>query len=245
MRIVVIGGTSVIAQECCKVWLSNGLEELILTGRDQIGLSRIASDIRVRHPQATVITSAFDHLDPILIREFVSDFSKKPVDLILIAHGSLTSQPRASVEIDYLWNELKVNISSPIAFMQLWANVLERQEFGHLAIIGSVAGDRGRAVNHAYGSAKAALATYVSGLQHRFARSEIRVSLIKPGPTRTAMTLNAHVGPSKLADPEIVARRITEGLAKGRKVIYSPRIWRIIMLVVRALPFSVFKYLRY
>lgn len=245
MRIVVIGGTSTIAQECCKVWLAKDLEELILTGRDSKSLSRIARDFKVRHPQTSVITRVFDHLDPNSLNEFVGEFSKKPVDLILIAHGSLTSQSKASVEVDYLWHELKVNALSPIAFLELWANVLERQEFGHLAIIGSVAGDRGRAINHAYGAAKAALATYVSGLQHRFALTKVRVSLIKPGPTSTAMTLNAHVGPSKLADPERVAHRITEGLAKGRRVIYSPRIWRLIMLAVRALPFSLFKYLRF
>jgi decaprenylphospho-beta-D-erythro-pentofuranosid-2-ulose 2-reductase len=245
MRIVVIGGTSAIAQECCNVWLSKGLQELVLTGRDPKGLSRIARDLRVRHPQTAVITEAFDHLDPKSIKEFVVEVSKKRVDLILIAHGSLTSQVRAAGEVDYLWHEFQVNASSPITFAELFSNVLEQQRFGHLAIIGSVAGDRGRAVNHAYGAAKAALATYVSGLQHRFARTKVKVSLIKPGPTRTAMTLNAHVGPSKLADPERVARRITEGLAKGRRVIYSPRIWRLIMLVVRALPFSLFKYLRF
>ena len=245
MRIVVIGGTSAIAQECCHFWLTKGLQELILTGRDPKGLSRIASDLRVRHPQTTVITEAFDHLDPKSIKEFVVEVSKKRVDLILIAHGSLTSQVRAAGEVDYLWHELQVNASSPITFAELFSNVLEQQGFGQLAIIGSVAGDRGRAINHGYGAAKAALATYVSGLQHRLAKTKVRVSLIKPGPTKTRMTLNAHVGPSKLADPRIVAHQITRGLEKGRRVIYAPSTWRLIMFVVRALPFSVFKHIKF
>jgi short-subunit dehydrogenase len=245
MRIVVIGGTSEIAQECCKVWLSEGLEELILTGRDSKSLSRIASDFRVRHPQTSVITKVFNHLEHESIKKFILEVSTKRVDLILIAHGSLTSQVRASGDIDYLGHELEVNAVSPIAFAALWANVLQHQGSGQLAIIGSVAGDRGRAVNHAYGAAKAALATYVGGLQHRLVRTKVKVSLIKPGPTRTRMTLNAHMGPSKLADPRKVAHQITRGIAKRRRVIYAPRMWRLIMIVVRALPFQVFKHLKF
>jgi decaprenylphospho-beta-D-erythro-pentofuranosid-2-ulose 2-reductase len=245
MRIVVIGGTSEIAQECCELWLTEGLEELVLTGRDATKLSRIVRDFEVRHPKTPVVTYVFDHLDVGAIKSFVEASTKKPTDLILIAHGSLTSQPRAAAEVEYLWHELQVNACSPITFLGLFANVLQKQGFGQLAIIGSVAGDRGRAINYSYGAAKAALATCVSGLQHRFARTQVKISVIKPGPTRTAMTRNVHLGPSKLAEPKVVARQITKGLAKGHRVIYTPRKWGFIMLVVRIAPFSIFKYLRF
>lgn len=245
MRIVIVGATSEIAQKCCEFWLSKGAQELVLTGRNPEKLRRIAGDLRIRHPESAISEAVFDHLGVGEIESFITKESNRPVDLVLIAHGSLTSQPKASVNPAYLWSELATNALSPIVFAELWAGVLERQGFGRLAVIGSVAGDRGRAINHAYGAAKAGLATYVSGLQHRLAVSSVRVSLIKPGPTKTPMTINAHVGPSKLADPRVVARKIVRGISKGLRVIYAPGIWRQIMFVVKVMPFWLFKRLKF
>ena len=245
MRIVAVGGTSEIAQQCCKIWLQENSVELVLTGRDEEKLSRVASDLEIRFPGAKIEFQSFDHLSPTSVREFVEKVSQSPLDIVLVAHGSLTSQSRASGDPKYLWKEHETNAQSPILFAELFSAALERQGHGRLAIIGSVAGDRGRAINHAYGAAKAGLATYVSGLQHRLARSAVRVSLIKPGPTRTPMTENAHVGPSRLADPKLVAKQIVRGIESGKRIIYSPRSWWLIMRLVRFLPFAVFKYLRY
>ena len=245
MRIVVVGATSEIAQRCCELWLLKGGQELVLTGRNPEKLRRIAGDLRIRNPESTISEAVFDHLDVREIESFITKESNRPVDLVLIAHGSLTSQRKASATPAYLWRELETNALSPMIFAELWAGVLEGQGFGRLAVIGSVAGDRGRAINHAYGAAKASLATYVSGLQHRFAASSVRVSLIKPGPTKTPMTITAHVGPSKLADPKVVARKMVKDISKGRRVIYAPGIWRQIMFVVRVMPFWLFKRLKF
>ena len=245
MRIIVVGATSEIAQQCCKIWLTEGSVELVLTGRNKGKLSRIAADFRIRFPRSKIEFEVLDHLSPKLIGEFVEKVSQSPLDIVLIAHGSLTSQSRASTDPKYLWEQHETNAQSPILFAELFSTALARQGHGSLAIIGSVAGDRGRAINHAYGSAKAGLATYVSGLQHRLADSGVCISLIKPGPTRTPMSVNAHVGPSSLAEPTLVAREIIRGIASGKRVIYSPRIWWLIMGLIRVLPFSVFKYLRF
>jgi short-subunit dehydrogenase len=183
----------------------------------------------------------FNHLNVKEIESFVSDVSSQTVDIVLIAHGSLTSQSKASVEANYLWAELQTNALSPIIFAELWSGVLERQGFGKLAVIGSVAGDRGRAINHGYGAAKSAIETYAAGLQHRLASSKVQVSLVKPGPTMTPMTRGVHVGPSKLADARIVASQIVDGIERGKRVIYAPRVWSLIMFVVRVMPFSILK----
>lgn len=245
MRIIVIGGTSEIAQQCCKIWLQDNSLELVLTGRDEEKLSRVASNLEVRFPGSKVEFQTFDHLSPTSVQEFVEKVSQSPMDIVLIAHGSLTAQSRASGDPKYLWKEHETNALSPILFSELFSASLVRQGHGRLAVIGSVAGDRGRAINHSYGAAKASLATYVSGLQHRLAGSSVRVSLIKPGPTKTPMTVDAHVGPSKLADPRIVAWKIVKGISKGRRVIYAPGIWRQIMFVVRVMPFWLFKRLKF
>lgn len=245
MRVVVVGATSEIAHNCCELWLIGGAQELVLTGRNPKKLRRIASDLKIRYPESKITDVVFDHLEVGEIESFIAKESNPPVDLVLIAHGSLTSQHKASADPKYLWRELETNALSLIIFAELWAGVLERQGFGKLAVIGSVAGDRGRAINHAYGAAKAGMATYVSGLQHRLADSSVRVSLIKPGPTKTPMTITAHVGPSKLADPRVVARKIVRGISKGRRVIYAPGIWRQIMFVVKVMPFWLFKRLKF
>ena len=245
MRIVVVGATSEIAQQCCRIWLESDQVSLVLAGRNMEKLSRIANDFRIRFPSSRIELQAFDHNSVTSIEEFAIEMSQKPIDIVLVAHGSLTSQPIANRAPEYLWQEHKTNALSPILFAELFAGVLARQGFGSLAVIGSVAGDRGRAINHAYGAAKAALATYVSGLQQRLANSPVRVSLIKPGPTKTPMTFDAHVGPSKLAEPKLVARQIVEGIASGRRIIYSPKYWRAIMFIVRFLPFTIFRLLRF
>lgn len=245
MRIVVVGGTSEIAQQCCRIWLSDNSIELVLTGRNENKLARLVTDLKIRFPKSKIEHQAFNHLSPMAIDAFVKQISKERLDLVLIAHGSLTSQSRAKENSGYLWKELETNASSPILFSELFAGALEGQGYGKLAVIGSVAGDRGRAINHAYGAAKASLATYISGLQHRLAKTSIKISLIKPGPTLTPMTINAHVGPSKLADPVSVAKKIVKGISKGRRVIYAPSVWRYIMFAVRVTPFWLFKRIGY
>ena len=240
-----MGATSEIAQQCCKIWLAQGPLELLLAGRSEDKLSRVADDFRIRFPESKVEHRAFDYLSPAAIRGFVDSVSNESVDIVLIAHGSLTSQPEATQNPSYLWVEHEINAISPILFSELFSGVLGRQNHGRLAVFGSVAGDRGRAINHSYGAAKSALATYISGLQQRLAFSSVRVCLIKPGPTRTPMTVNAHIGPSKLSDPKVVAKQIVKGISSGRRVIYAPGIWRQIMLVVRVMPFWLFKRMRF
>ena len=245
MKIVVVGATSEIAQKCCELWLLKGAKQLVLTGRDPQKLKRVASDLRVRYPESVISEAVFDHLNVEEIESFVNYESSQAVDIVLIAHGSLTSQAKASAAADYLWAELETNALSPIAFAELWVGVLERQGVGKLALIGSVAGDRGRAINYGYGAAKSAIGTYTAGLQHRLASSKVQVSLVKPGPTLTPMTRGVHVGPSKLADARLVASQIVDGIGRGKRVIYAPRVWSLIMFVVRAMPFSILKKMKF
>jgi len=245
LRIIVVGATSTIAQSCCKIWAKQENHDFVFSGRDREKLDSMIRDFRVRFPNSTFISEVFDHWDSQSIELFVNACSVKPVDLVLVAHGSLTSQTRVTTDLGYLRNEFETNALSPILFSEAFAGVLHKQGYGRLAVIGSVAGDRGRAMNYAYGSGKAAIDTYASGLQHKFAGSKVRVTLVKPGPTRTPMTSGVHVGPTKLADPSRVASQICLGIAKGKRVVYSPRSWRYIMLIVKLLPFWIFKGIKF
>jgi short-subunit dehydrogenase len=115
---------------------------------------------------------------------------------------------------------------------------MEAAGSGTLAIIGSVAGDRGRKTNYVYGAAKGLIDRYAQGLQHRFAGTQVKVVLIKPGPTATPMT--AHLPQRGLASAEAVAHRIVTAVAAGQPVVYAPARWWLIMMIIRHLPRVIF-----
>jgi NAD(P)-dependent dehydrogenase (short-subunit alcohol dehydrogenase family) len=107
-------------------------------------------------------------------------------------------------------------------------------------VIGSVAGDRGRASNYVYGATKAGLGALVEGIAHRLARSGARAVLIKPGFVDTPMTAAIANKGVLWAKPEAVARTIVAAAERGPPVVYTPWFWRGIMLIVRNTPSFVF-----
>ena len=135
---------------------------------------------------------------------------------------------------------LTVNGISPVLFAEAFAGPMQKANHGTLAIIGSVAGDRGRKSNYVYGAAKGLVARYAQGLQHRLAGTGVKVVLIKPGPTNTPMTAHLKQQGARLANVEDVARLIVKGINQGKPVVYAPGKWALIMMIIRNLPDIVF-----
>jgi hypothetical protein len=133
-----------------------------------------------------------------------------------------------------------VNGVSPVLFAEAFAKHMQKNDIGTLAIIGSVAGDRGRKTNYVYGAAKGLVSRYAQGLQHRLANTKVKVVLFKPGPTDTPMTAHLKQQGAQLASAESVARRIVQGIKQGNSVIYVPGKWALIMMIIRHLPTVVF-----
>jgi decaprenylphospho-beta-D-erythro-pentofuranosid-2-ulose 2-reductase len=100
---------------------------------------------------------------------------------------------------------------------EAFAKHMARGDHGTLALVGSVAGDRGRKSNYVYGAAKGLVTRYAQGLQHRFAGTGVKVVLIKPGPTDTPMTAHLKVQGAKLATVEDVAHKIVEAIERGHR----------------------------
>jgi short-subunit dehydrogenase len=134
---------------------------------------------------------------------------------------------------------LQINGVSPVLFAQEFSLHMSKVDYGTLAVIGSVAGDRGRKSNYIYGASKGLMDVFVRGMQHRFAGRTFQVSLIKPGPTGTAMTEHLK-GVTPLANVDDVAAQIVRGLGRHKSVIYAPAKWAIIMWVIRHLPDRIF-----
>ncbi len=243
-RIVIVGATSAMAEHCARLWLQEGPAELVLLGRDAERTERVAADLRVRNPSAhiqTVLLAASSFLDPAAIQATANELARTgPLDVVLIAHGSLPSQPECQHKLTACDDALQVNGVSPVLFAEAFVGHMERAGHGTLALIGSVAGDRGRKSNYVYGAAKGLVTRYAQGLQHRLAGCAVKVVLIKPGPTDTPMTAHLKSAGARMAPVEAVARQIVAGVAAGKPVVYAPGKWRLIMMVIRHLPAVVF-----
>ena len=239
-RIVVIGATSSIALACVKLWIDQGYRDFALVGRSIDRLDRMAGDLRVRCPELMIetIESHFD--DPAVIQNTAQRAAAKPIEIALVAHGMLPDQECCQRNLDLCRETLVVNGVSVVLFAEALANEIGKAGEGTLAVIGSVAGDRGRKSNYVYGSAKAMVEKYVEGLQHRFYRSGVRVVLIKPGPTETPMTQHLVEKGLKAASPDQVADVMVKKIGQAVPVFYVPLKWSFIMRFIRWIPRFIF-----
>lgn len=236
-RIVIIGASSAIAEHCARLWARQPVS-LVLVGRELARVQRVADDLRVRSPQSDVRALQADFNDAAAIAELASRIAAEGrIDIVLIAHGNLPDQSVCQRDLAAAQQALLVNGVSPALFAEAFAGAMQPAG-GTIAVIGSVAGDRGRKSNYAYGAAKGMVDRYVQGMQHRFARGPLKLVLVKPGPTATPMT--AHLPARGLAPVAEVAQRIVDGIAAGSPVVYAPAKWWLIMMVIRHLPRFVF-----
>lgn len=240
-RIAIIGATSGIAEHCARIWAGRGCD-ITLVGRDAARLDAVAADLKVRSPASTIDTLvASDFLDPQAVDMIVGTIcADRPVDIALIAHGTLPDQGACQNDGALAADTMLVNGVSPALFAEAFAREMVPLDRGTIAIIGSVAGDRGRKANYVYGAAKGLVDRYAQGMQHRLAATNVRVVLAKPGPTATAMTAALQAKGQRMASPADVAKRIVAAIDRGTPVVYAPALWAIIMAVVRLLPRPIF-----
>ena len=240
-RYLILGATSGIAEATCRIWAAQGAN-LFLVGRSEDKLRAMAADLRVRG--AAYVDTAVVNLDqlehhPDLLAHAITSLGG--LDVAYLAVGVLGEQPKAEQEAKHAEQILHTNLTAPVSMLTWLANFCGKQGHGTLAVLSSVAGDRGRKSNYVYGASKAGLTAFTDGLRNRVDREGIAVITIKPGPVKTAMTTGMK-GSEKFADPNKVAKTIADTIAKGKGgVLYVPGMWRPIMAVIRAVPDSIFK----
>ncbi len=238
-NIVMIGATSGIALACARLWAAEGKVAFTLVGRDAQKLDDVAKDLRVRGAAAK--TRVVDFHDPRAIAALAEETGKDGApDIVLIAHGLFSDQKKCQQDLAAARTAMEINAISPALFAEAFAGVMEKAGRGRLALIGSVAGDRGRRSHYVYGASKGFVERYMQGLRHRLWNTGVSVTLIKPGPTDTPMTAQLKQKGAALAPVEDVAAACVKGIARGRAVVYAPARWRPVMLVIRNLPEFVF-----
>ena len=213
-RVLIVGATSALAQGAARCFAAEQAR-LILVARDAAKLQATADDLRVRGAEVRAIVSDLEDgaLRATILVQAAAEW--QGLDAALIAYGALPDQDACERDPAALHSALDTNWTSTAAWLAELANIFETQGAGVLAVIGSVAGDRGRRSNYVYGSAKAAMDTFAAGLSLRFHGSAVRMVLIKPGWVATPMT--AHLPQNALyADPQSVGRGIYRAMLAGR-----------------------------
>lgn len=239
-RILIIGAASAIAEATAQRFAARGAH-LYLLARDQERLASLARDLSIRGAgqvaHAPFDARTFDRHQP-LLEAVIAELGG--LDTVLIAYGTLGDQKACENSVALTLQELNINALSVIAWLTVLAPHFEAQRQGRIAVIGSVAGDRGRQSNYVYGTAKGALAIFLQGLRNRLHKCGVQVLTIKPGFVDTPMTAALPKGPL-WASPEKIAEDIDKALNSRRNVLYSPSFWWLIMGLIRSVPESLFK----
>lgn len=240
MKIGIIGATSAIAHETAKCFAKDGAE-LFLVARSEQKLTDVANDLKVRGAKR-IDTYALDLADLSRHQELLDAALSTlgTIDMLLIAHGTLGDQQLCEQSVEETLKELNTNFLSVVSLLTLSANYFEQQKSGVITVISSVAGDRGRQSNYVYGTAKAAVTTFLQGLRNRLAKSNVAVVTIKPGTVDTPMTASLKKG-LLFASAKTVGEGVYRAMMQRKDVVYLPRYWAVIMFVVRSIPERVFK----
>jgi len=236
--VLILGATSDIAQSLAKILAQNNYN-LILAGRSLKKLETIQKDLSIRFNNSVCIKE-FNALKFESHHSFFEELKEKP-DITICVFGFLGDQEKAQ----FNWNEckriLETNYTGAVSILNIFANYYEQKKEGIIVGISSVAGERGRKSNYYYGSSKAGLTAYLSGLRNRLHSYGVRVITVKPGYVNTSMTEKMDIPKLLTAQPETVANAVFKGMRKGKDVIYVLSVWRLIMLIIRNIPEKIFK----
>jgi decaprenylphospho-beta-D-erythro-pentofuranosid-2-ulose 2-reductase len=240
-NILIVGATSGIAEAVARRYAVRGAR-FFLVARNAEKLHVVASDLTARGASGVEVF-VMDANNFSLLPDMLSTAWNVlgNIDLALVAHGTLPAQHRCETDLDYAISEFRTNAESVIACLTGLVPRFEAQRQGVIAVIGSVAGDRGRASNFLYGAAKAAVDTFASGLRGRLFKSGAQVLTIKPGFVDTPMTRDLALPAALVVSADKVASDIVRAVEKKQDVLYTPWFWRFIMLVIMHIPGALFK----
>lgn len=238
--VLVLGATSAIAVAYCRRLAGQGAS-FVLVARRADRLDSIAADLRARGACETrsVVSDLSDMSScENRFRDFCACLDTP--DQVLLAYGMLGDQKKAEDDADVTRAIIDVNFTSAALWLQMAAKLLPRDKRRVIIAISSVAGDRGRRSNYAYGAAKAGLTTFAEGLAHRLHGTNLQMLIVKPGFVDTPMTAHLEREGPLWAAPEQIAEGIERAVRKRQSVAYTPRFWWPIMTIIRLLPRPIF-----
>jgi short-subunit dehydrogenase len=239
-RILILGATSAIAMAFAHELLAADAH-FFLVARNGNKLDVVRRDLITRGA-AGVDTCVIDLDNTAAHEQMLEDavHALGEVDLAFIAYGVLGDQNDAQARFDAAASVLHTNFISAVSLITWLANYFEQQHKGTLAVISSVAGDRGRKSNYVYGASKGALNIFLDGVRNRVDREGVHVLTIRPGFVATPMTAHLPQGPL-FASPAKIAQDIVKAISTRKDIVYVPWFWRPIMFLIRSVPEFLFK----
>lgn len=242
-RVIIFGATSAIAEQAARQLAAQG-SSLYCVGRNSDKLNALINDLKVRGGENQDIAGRAADLTDTTHHAHLIDAAEQAlggIDGVLIAHGTLPDQQACEADVAKTLQEIDTNALSVISLLTLVANRLEQQQRGVIAVISSVAGDRGRQSNYVYGAAKGMVTLFLQGLRNRLAKANVNVVTIKPGFVDTPMTLEFNKSGPLWAKPDQVAKGIVKAMKNGKGEVYLPWFWWGIMLTIKHIPEAIFK----
>ena len=239
--VLIIGAASEIGRATARAFAAHG-HPILLAARRVERLADDAMDLRIRY-SVNVTLHEFDVLDYAAHESFVASLPMLP-DVAVSVVGKLEDQVACQADARRAVLVLRTNFEGPALILAALANHFERRGHGCLIGVSSVAGERGRASNYVYGSAKAGFTAFLSGLRNRLAGGAVRVVTLLPGFVDTRMTAGMALPAKLTAQPDDVGAAICTAYRSNRNVVYVLPVWRFIMAAIRMIPEAVFKRLR-
>lgn len=239
--VLIVGAGSDIGRAIAHRFAKEG-HPLQLTAREPDTLLADKNDLILRYG-VPVTVHRLDVLETGMHGQFVEHLPELPAIAVCVV-GLLGRQKDDELDLDSAVVVMRSNYEGPASILGALANAFALRGSGTLIGISSVAGERGRASNYIYGSAKAGFTAYLSGMRNRLSDRGVRVITVLPGFVATKMTDDLHLPPHLTADPSEVADAIFGAVKRGRDVIYVRKIWRLIMTIIRLIPEAIFKRLK-
>ena len=237
-NVLILGARSDIAISVAHRFAKEGYD-IQLAARNISSLDVDKSDIKLRY-QVEVSMYDFDALDIGTHEKFVNLLPQLPA-IAICAVGYMGLQAENERNLQAAINVIRSNFEGPASIFTVLANHFEKRGSGTLVGISSVAGERGRAKNYVYGSAKAGFTTFLSGLRNRLTKKGVHVVTVLPGFVTTKMTKDMDL-PSKLtAKPDEVAAAVLNAVKKKHNIIYVKKIWMVVIKIIRSIPENFFK----
>jgi NAD(P)-dependent dehydrogenase (short-subunit alcohol dehydrogenase family) len=238
VKVALLGATKGIGRSLARVLAARG-DQLFLLGRDAGDLATSARDleVRARAGSGSVGTAACDLERPEQFAPALAaaEAALGGLDAVVVTAGLFATQDALEADPELARRLLTVDFANTVVFCEEARRRLLARGGGTLCVFSSVAGERGRKPVVLYGAAKAGLTRYLEGLDHRFRAKGLRTVCVKPGFVRTGMTEGLKPPPFA-GEPDAVARDVVRAIDRGRPVVYAPRIWALVMLVIRRLP---------
>jgi short-subunit dehydrogenase len=240
-NVLILGATSCISEHYARRCAARG-ESLFLAGRNKEKLNVIKKDLEIRGAKRVELFYLDLNDTKAILKMMKTAWAQfKHFDIALIAYGTLTEQLKSETDFNYLISDFRNNAESVIVLISILSQAFVKRNKGTIAVIGSVAGDRGRASNYSYAAAKSAIETFMSGMRMKYHSSRLNYLLIKPGFVKTPMTAHLSLPAILVAPPQKIAKDIDRAILNKKDCIYTPWFWAYIMFFIKHTPNFIFK----